>query len=668
MNRTSHLHLIAAACAFGTSITFAAAPKVKQAPTTPEPYIGIHPYFSLENIDTEGGETFRIMGMCFDGAVLYVTTFTPDRLNKEPCKTGRVLRVENATSAGKNGQRLKVTTLCDWLYEPGAIAVVGTNIYVGEKDRIVRFNQGTEKSRFEKGEETVLLDGLSTPNFHTFTIGFEHLKKDGELYLVGNLTTAVLSGGKRATMSPPNPKVYRGSTFTLGPITGNETADSLKVNFLAGGFRTPNGLGIGPANEIWVTDNQGVFNPSNELIRIKEGAFYGHYLLQENGRGSAFQPKDVDSIAGNPAFQTAATVHLPQGSVSRSPSLPVVIKATEGLLKPYNGQILLGEFTTGRLLRIFTEEVDGIWQGAVFQHSGGPSDDQGNDGFVAGPNRIVLGPDGHFYVGEIGHGGLWIFNNNAQGLQRLRVKSQHEAPENFNEILAARVVEGGFEIEFLKPVKEDSIHLDDVEVAQWTYFPTQAYGGTDEGKTRIKPHALSFNPSRKKATLLVNGLKDDSAQYLLVDGAGQKSNHNTGWVTHVKINPGRGVPQQLRANEFWYTLHKKIGGQDATANDPIELTSEERAHQNYQSLCLSCHVQRDNGWAAPNLIGIMGRKQKVIRDGKQVDVTIDRHYLVNAILNPDAEKSVPFKEVAMPPLGLTPEQAEAMVDYILKLE
>ena len=103
MNRTYLSQLMVAAFAVSTSIAFAAAPKGKQAPTTPEPYIGIHPYFSLENIDTEGGETFRIMGMCFDGVVLYVTTFTPDRLNKEPCKTGKVLRVENATKAGKSG-------------------------------------------------------------------------------------------------------------------------------------------------------------------------------------------------------------------------------------------------------------------------------------------------------------------------------------------------------------------------------------------------------------------------------------------------------------------------------------------------------------------------------------------------------------------------------------
>lgn len=656
------------ALAIGVSVTFAATPQVKPPPTTPESYLGIHPYFSLENIDTEGGEAFRIMGMCFHGSDLYVTTFTPDRLDKEPCKTGKVLRIENATNASKNGEKPKVTTLCDWLYEPGAITVVGDSIYVGEKDRVIRFDQGTKKTQFKKGAETVLLDGLSSPNFHTFTIGFEHLKKDGETYLCGNLTTAVLLGGKRGVMAPPNPNVHRGSTFTLGPINGNETATSVKLEFLAGGLRTPNGLCVGPDNTVWVSDNQGVFNPSNELIRVKKGAFYGHYLLQERGRVSAFQPVDVDSVTGNPAFQTAATVHLPQGSVSRSPSQPVVISGETGLLKPYNGQILLGEFTTGRLLRIFTEEVGGVWQGAVFQHSGGPADAQGNNGFVAGPNRIVRGPDGNFYVGEIGHGGLWMFNNNVQGLQRLRIKSPSEAPADFNEILAARVIEGGFEIEFLKPMPENTIRLEDIEVAQWTYFPTEAYGGTDEGKMKIKPAGLAFDSTGKKAKLIINGLKDDGAQYLLVDATGKKSNHNTGWVAYVKINPKPGAPSQLRANEFCYTLHKKLGGRDANANDLIELATEERAHQNYQSLCLSCHVQRDNGWGAPNLVGILGRKQKVIRGGMEVDVTVDRAYLVNAVLNPDAEKSLPFKDVAMPPLGLTPQQAEAMVDYILKLD
>ncbi len=46
---------------------------------------------------------------------------------------------------------------------------------------------------------------------------------------------------------------------------------------------------------------------------------------------------------------------------------------------------------------------------------------------------------------------------------------------------------------------------------------------------------------------------------------------------------------------------------------------------------------------------------------------MDRDYLINSILNPDAERTLKFKDMVMPPLGLTPEMAADMADYILGL-
>ena len=113
---------------------------------------------------------------------------------------------------------------------------------------------------------------------------------------------------------------------------------------------------------------------------------------------------------------------------------------------------------------------------------------------------------------------------------------------------------------------------------------------------------------------------------------------------------------------------KKIGGKPIGEGDAIVLTKADEIRQTFQGLCLSCHVERDGGvWGAPNFKGILGRKQVVVRDGKQVEVTVDRDYLMNAILNPDAEKSLPFKDAAMPPLGLSKEAAAALADYILSL-
>lgn len=56
---------------------------------------------------------------------------------------------------------------------------------------------------------------------------------------------------------------------------------------------------VGPDGEMGVIDNQGVFNPSNEFIRVQKGAFYGHYLLKRDDNNiAAFQPEDVDSEVG----------------------------------------------------------------------------------------------------------------------------------------------------------------------------------------------------------------------------------------------------------------------------------------------------------------------------------------------------------------------------------
>ena len=472
-----------------------AAAKKTDKTATPAEYVHVHPFFALEDIAPADREVLKIGGMCFVGDTIYATSFSPDRTNKSPDKKGKVLRIENAT---KEGQKAKVTVLCDWLYEPVAIGVVGNSIYVGEKDRIIRFDDGINKDVLKKGEEVVMLDGTSTINFHTYTVGFEKYQKDGQTYLCANFTTAILLGGKRDVMIPPNPKVHRGSTFILGPVTGTESPDSVHIEYLAGGFRTPNGIEVGPDDDVWVADNQGIFNPSNELIRIKKGNFYGHYLRTENGRAAAYQPTNVDAEKGSPDGQSPATIHLPQGSVARSPAQPIVLHGETGVLEPYNGQLLLCEFTSGRLLRIFPEKVRGVWQGAVFQNSGGPANKNGNGGFTAGPNRIEKGPDGNFYIGEIGAGNLWTYNQTDFGLQRLRVKSQQEVPADFNEILAVRVVEGGFELEFLKPIPKDSIAPSEITVTQWTYFPTPSYGGSNKGTVKLKVQNLSFDETGRR--------------------------------------------------------------------------------------------------------------------------------------------------------------------------
>ena len=642
--------------------------KKKKKEWTPPPLplakVGLHPLFELQNLDVLGDDRLKVGGMCFHGESLYIATLSPNRTNVKPFHGGKILRIDNIRNAGKDGQKIKITEVCKGLYEPCSIGIIGDSIYVGEKHRIIRFDQGTKKNELIYDEAVVIIDGTSTENFHTYTVGFETFKREGKTYLCGNFTTAIRIGGARDKMTPQNPKIHRGSTFIFGPLTGTEKPADVEIEFLAGGFRTPNGIEVGPDNAVYVADNQGVFNPSNEILRIEPGSFYGHFLYTNKGRAAAFQPKNADPKIGNPEGQQLTTVHLPQTETAKSPAQPHVIRNRKGVLAPYNGQLLVCAFTKGEILRVSMEQVAGIWQGVAFRHSAGVADAQGNNGFIAGPNRIEEGPDGHYYIGEIGAGGLWQFNNKWHGLQRFAVKKN--APKDFNEIVDVNVVEGGFKLTFYQPIPEGVIKASDVKISQWTYHPTQNYGGGKKGHVKLKTTALTFSKDRTSATLIVNGLKDGKT--ILTSKDKKYSSINSGWVTNVVFDPKLNGKSIFHSKEFWYTLHRKIGGEIADASDIIQMTSSEKIKQKYQTLCISCHCQNDAGWGAPNLVGILGRKQTVIRNGKELKLTIDEDYLINAIMNPDKERPKSFKDAAMPPLGIKKKEAKALVEYIKSLK
>jgi len=298
----------------------------------------------------------------------------------------------------------------------------------------------------------------------------------------------------------------------------------------------------------------------------------------------------------------------------------------------------------------------------VFQLISGPSDKDGNNGFTGGPNRLLEGPDGHYYVGQIGAGRLWEFNGAAAGLQRLRVNAADTVPESFNEILNVKATDGGFEIEFLKPIDPSAVTLKDISVTQWTYHPTPSYGGTQKGLIQWEPTSITVDKETgKKAILIVDGLKDGSDAFV----EGKNSNANSGWVTHVVFDPKKDGKSILNTYEFWYTMHNKIGGK--RPGKEILIGDKQKLEMKFKAVCAACHRENDVKWAAPNLKGIIGRKQTVIRNGKEVEVTVDEAYVLNAILNPESEKPKEFKDGAMPNLGLSEADAQELVDYIKTL-
>ncbi|MDP4896758.1 MAG: cytochrome c [Akkermansiaceae bacterium] len=621
---------------------------------------GIHPLMKMENAYPENEVALKISAMAFQDQDLYLTVFTPDRTNKAPFMEGEVFRVTGLTSK----EPILAEKLMGGLYEPTAIASFKGKIYIGEKDKISRLDDKNGDGKYSADEKTVLIDGLSQPNFHTYTIGFKMMEREGKTYLSGNLTTSILLGGSRDFNVTVNPKTHRGSTFIFGPITGSETPADVDIDYIAGGYRTPNGYTVTSDGAAVVVDNQGIFNPTNEFIRTEQGGFYGHYLLKRDDTNiAAFQPEDVDSEIGGSKHQLPPTVHMPQRIVARSPAEPLELTDLKGHLSVYNGQFLIPDVTLGTMTRIFTEQVEGTWQGVVFKHSSG-YDPKGENGFTAGPNRLIQGPDNNYYVGGIGEGGLWrILDAPGEpytGLQRLSFRKKAEVPASFNEMVAVRNTAEGFEIEFFKALEKAPT----VEMRHWTYIPTKGYGGSEFGLENLTAKSTTLSADGKRLSIAVDGLRDNSSPFIQEKGY---SNENVGWVVNIKIKD-----ENLWASEAWYTLishqgktsDKPIGENKSTAaKDPIGYAKTIHA-----SVCAACHAIDGQQLVGPNFRGLFGREQTVIgKSGKKKKVTVDEKYLVRAIMDPMREYPEGFPP-AMPDPNLLNEEAEAIVKWIKTLK
>src|SRR5207249_6889623 len=51
--------------------------------------------------------------------------------------------------------------------------------------------------------------------------------------------------------------------------------DGSRLEVVATGFRAPNGMAIGPHDEILISDNQGHWIPTSKINLVKKGGFYG---------------------------------------------------------------------------------------------------------------------------------------------------------------------------------------------------------------------------------------------------------------------------------------------------------------------------------------------------------------------------------------------------------
>ncbi len=470
----------------------------KKIPGDQVPLVSVHPSYDLTQarpwdfLPKVGGMDFMSDGR------LAVSTWDP---------SGSVYLLSDVASGDPS--KIKVKRIASGLAEPLGLKVMGDTIYIMQKQELTRLVD-TDGDDIIDEYHCISNAWPTSSNFHEFAFGLA--EKNGDLF--ATLATAIQPGGASGLNQMPS----RGKVVRFDLPSGN-------IEYIASGLRTPNGIGIGIDNEIFVADNQGDWLPSSKIVHVSQGDWFGSRSVDFEGTAILKEKPPV--------------VWLPQDEIGNSPSTPLPIN--DG---PYKGQMIHSEVTQGGVERVFVEKINGAYQGVVFRFI---------QGLEAGINRMIWGPDGSLYVGGIGNPGNWAQTDKLwYGLQRLKFNNKPTF-----EMLAVRAKSDGVEIEFTEPLRDgDGWDVTDWEVRQWRYVPTKEYGGPKIDNVALKVEGAYVSADRKKVSLKLNGMKPGHVAYL-----------------HMKdlYVSDSGLP--LWTTEAWYTMNAIPAGNPVATSTVPDLSA-----------------------------------------------------------------------------------------------
>ena len=380
---------------------------------------------------------------------------------------------------GKGSKTLTWKRYATGLNQPHGVKVVNDKIYVTARDQVSLLhdrNGDSEADFYENFNNEV----MAATNFHAFTMNLDTDSKGNFYFAKATPWPPVSRQGVAAEVTP-----HHGVLFRMPP-------DGSRLDVIASGLRNPNGLSIGPEDEIVYSDNEGNWAPTSKVHRIRQGGFHGFMpSAQSDSRPNDF----VKPIVWVPHF------------VDNSPSAPTFIES-DSWPEELQGHLLVTSYGRGSLALVLKEEVDGEWQGARLTL---PLN------FRSGLIHSRFADDGHLYLSgltswqSVGHGGDW------GSFHRVRYTGRPlELP------VATHAKKQALEIRFSDPL-DPSTATDprNYRIEQWTYPWTSQYGTRGkvfsarnpgaEGADNVIIESIQLSEDGKTVTLEIPELRQSLA-------------------------------------------------------------------------------------------------------------------------------------------------------------
>lgn len=282
-------------------------------------------------------------------------------------------------------------------------------------------------------------------------------------------------------------KRLRGSVLKLSPRKPTiHKPDLFDIEVLTHGHRFPMGMALNARDELFVTDNQGNYNPFNELNFVEKGKHFGF----------------VNKGEKPPAEHTSPNIAIPHPwtrSVNGICFLKSPKEAMKSAFGPLEGHLVGCEYDTRRLVRMSLQKVGDDYQGCCYPLTI-PSPPEESP---LGPVCCEVSPAGELFIGSIRDSG-WGAGNNIGEVIRVKVD-----PAKFGQGLAEmRATATGFELDFFSPVeKELAEQLENYSLSSYCRESTPAYGGNDIDRRTDKVAKVALSPDRKRVTLTLDTLR-----------------------------------------------------------------------------------------------------------------------------------------------------------------
>jgi cytochrome c551/c552 len=430
-------------------------------------------------------------------------------------------------------------------------------------------------------------------NYHEYTYG-PVFDKNGDMLVTLNLAWIGFGEGKFAK--------WRGWLVKIKPDGTLEPQSA--------GLRSPAGYSINDEGDIFYGENQGDWVGSGRITHLAKGDFAGN----PGGIKWAKEPNSpfkltLEEIPDNsqPMFEAAKKVKnlklpavwFPHAIMGISTS-DIIQDTTKGKFSPFPGQYFVADQGQSKVMRVFMEKVNGVYQGFCINY---------REGFQSGILRERFGLDGSMFVGMTSRGWGSTGKDNF-GLQRLVWNGL--TPFEINTIHAKS---DGFEISFTQAVDVKSVkNAASYALRSYIYQYHHQYGSPIINVNELKIKGISVSPDKKTVRISMDGIRQFYIHEFILKGVlneeGDPLLHETAYYTLNQIPAG----DKMAINESSAPVIEKAVIAAVVDQPKLAINGKKQIVTEAQALallkkhtCLACHA-KDKKVIGPSYEDIAKRK------------------------------------------------------------